>query len=212
MQVENHTTSTSRPRRTKREQREESIDKLLLEARALFVSKGYRATTLEQIAVAAGLTKGSLYFHFGSKEAVLVKLLDKVEAEIIFPAINILKSAQGSVSEKLVQFMRLHGEMGITKREDLLLLISMSIEFAQQTGDAAAQLKKMYQALYKPLEALLRRGQMSGEVRKDAPATELASIIVATHDGAFLEWYRRGNQLDGRNLVRATLSVLLHGL
>jgi AcrR family transcriptional regulator len=212
MQVENPATSTSRPRRTKREQREESIDKLLLEARALFVSKGYRATTLEQIAVAAGLTKGSLYFHFGSKEAVLVKLLDKVEAEIIFPAINILKSAQGSVSEKLVQFMRLHGEMGITKREDLLLLISMSIEFAQQTGDAAVQLKKMYQALYKPLEALLRRGQVSGEVRKDAPATELASIIVATHDGAFLEWYRRGNQLDGKNLVRATLSVLLHGL
>jgi hypothetical protein len=35
---------------------------------------------------------------------------------------------------------------------------------------------------------------------------------VATHDGAFLEWYRRGTQLDGKNLVRATLSVLLHGL
>ncbi len=200
-------------KRTKREQRDESVDKLLMAARALFVSKGYRATTLEQVASAAGLTKGAVYFHFGAKEAVLVQLLDRVESQLLAPALEILKSGGGGpVSDKLVQFMRLHGEMGVTNREDMLLLISMSIEFAELEGPAAESIKRMYGSLYKALEALIKRGQASGEIRRDAPAAELASVVVATHDGAFLEWYRRGTQLDGRNLVRATLSILLHGL
>lgn len=199
-------------KRTKREQRDESFDKLLSAARTLFVSKGYRATTLEQIAAAAGLTKGAVYFHFGAKESLLQQLLSRVETEVILPAIEILKSKGSPVSDKLVQFLRLHGEMGVTKREDLLLLISMSIEFAEQSGEAADSIKRMYGLLYKALEALISRGQAAGEIRRDAPSAELASVIVATHDGAFLEWYRRGTQLDGKNLVRATLSVLLHGL
>ncbi len=200
------------PRRTKRQQRDESIEKLLAAACALFVSKGYRAATLEQIAAATGLTKGSVYFHFGSKEAVLVQLLDRVQADVIAPVVQILDSAQGTVWDKLVRFMHMHAEMGLTRRDDLLLLISMSIEFAEQDGVAAARLKHMYQQLYVPLGALIARGQASGEIRQDAPATELASVIIATHDGTFLEWYRRGAQLDGRGLVRAVLSILLHGL
>lgn len=200
------------PRRTKREQRDESIEKLLGAARTLFVTKGYRATTLEQISAAASLSKGAVYFHFGSKEAVLIQLLGRVEADVLNPSVDVLESQSGSVSDNLMQFIRMHGEMGLTNREDLLLLISMSIEFASQSGDAADRLRKMYRLLYRPLEKLIKRGQASGEVRRDAPAAELAAVVVATHDGAFLEWYRRGDQLDGKNLVRATLSVLLHGL
>jgi len=199
-------------RKTKREQRDESVDKLLTAARSLFVARGYRATTLEQIAAAAGLTKGAVYFHFGAKEAVLVQLLDRVESQLIAPALEVLAAGGHPVSERLVQFLRLHGEMGATNRDDMLLLISMSIEFAELEGPAADAIRRMYGLLYKALEALIRRGQANSEIRRDAPAAELASVVVATHDGAFLEWYRRGTQLDGRELVRATLSVLLHGL
>jgi len=199
-------------RRTKREQRDESIEKLLREALSLFVTKGYRATTLEQISSAAGLTKGAVYFHFGSKEAVLIQLLNRVESEVMAPVVEVLESSSGTASDRLVTFMRMHGEMGLTNREDLLLLISMSIEFANQSGEAAERLKKMYQILYKPLERLIKRGQASGEFRRDAPAAEVAAVIVAMHDGVFLEWYRHGSQLNGKSLVRAALSMLLNGV
>ena len=43
------------------------------------MSKGYRSTDLEQIAGAADLTKGAVYFYFGSKEAVLIELLNRVQ-------------------------------------------------------------------------------------------------------------------------------------
>jgi AcrR family transcriptional regulator len=56
------------PAQTRREQ-------LLKAAQTFFVRKGYRATTTEAIARRAGLTKGALYFHFPSKEAVFSELI-----------------------------------------------------------------------------------------------------------------------------------------
>ena len=48
--------------------RERSMNRLIQAAFELFVIRGYHATSLEAISSKAGLTKGSVYFYFGSKE------------------------------------------------------------------------------------------------------------------------------------------------
>ena len=53
-------------------------DQLLDSARTLFVKKGYRATTTEEIARSAGLTKGALYFHFKKKEDILFESIKRI--------------------------------------------------------------------------------------------------------------------------------------
>lgn len=57
------------------EQRREQILKAALK---LIAKKGYRATTTEEIATKAGLTKGAVYFHFKNKEEVLYQLLKSI--------------------------------------------------------------------------------------------------------------------------------------
>ena len=52
-------------------------DQLLNAAQALFIRKGYRATSTEEIARRAGLTKGALYFHFKSKEVIFSEILKR---------------------------------------------------------------------------------------------------------------------------------------
>ncbi|RFA27186.1 hypothetical protein CAI21_15155 [Alkalilimnicola ehrlichii] len=42
----------------------------------LFRAKGFRATTMADIARATGLLKGSVYHHFPSKDAILIEVLD----------------------------------------------------------------------------------------------------------------------------------------
>ena len=64
---------------TKREQREASTEKILASALKLFVSKGYRSTTVDDIAGACELTKGAVYFYFPSKAAILLALIDEIE-------------------------------------------------------------------------------------------------------------------------------------
>ena len=53
---------------------EQRREQLLDSARKLFSEKGYRGTSTEEIAANAGLTKGALYFHFKSKEDILITL------------------------------------------------------------------------------------------------------------------------------------------
>jgi AcrR family transcriptional regulator len=51
-------------------------ERLLGEARRLFRERGYAATSLEQIAEAASVTKGAIYGHFSSKEDLLISAIE----------------------------------------------------------------------------------------------------------------------------------------
>jgi AcrR family transcriptional regulator len=54
---------------------------LLTAAQKLFAKKGYRGTTIDEIAHKAGLTKGAFYYHFHGKQDVLMALIEEVGRE-----------------------------------------------------------------------------------------------------------------------------------
>lgn len=56
---------------------------ILLEAARLFRHHGYAATTLREVADAAGIKAGSIYYHFESKEQILDEVLDKGIVSVI---------------------------------------------------------------------------------------------------------------------------------
>ena len=196
----------------KTEQRQASIERLLDAALHLFVSQGYRSTNLEEIAGAAGLTKGAVYFYFGSKEAVLSELLDRVQAVVLEGAKQAVEHAGPTTTDKLVAFLHHAAELGITHRDEVLLLILMSLEFKAREGPVRDRVGEIYPRLHALVEGLIRAGQKAGEFRDDIPVRELAAMVMANHDGTFLEWYRRSGSLKGRDVVRALRSVVLAGL
>src|SRR5215475_14453063 len=63
-------------RLTRAESKERTRQRLLAEAQRLFRERGYAATSLEQIAEAAEVTKGAIYGHFASKEDLLLSALE----------------------------------------------------------------------------------------------------------------------------------------
>src|ERR1039458_6783997 len=70
----------SRSRRLDATQRREQ---LVSTAQRLFGERGYRATTMEDIANAAGVTKPLLYQHFTSKRALYLELVHRVSSELL---------------------------------------------------------------------------------------------------------------------------------
>jgi AcrR family transcriptional regulator len=196
----------------KAEQRRASVEKLLAEALRRFVSQGYRSTTLEQIAAAARLSKGAIYFYFGSKESLLLELLRGVRTVVVDDAIRTSGRAGPSAVDRIVAFLHNQAKLGVSRRDDVFLLILMSLEFSQRNDRITRCIGAIYRRLHQYVEALIRAGQQSGEIRTDVPVRELAAIVMANHDGAFLEWYRRAPSLNGPSLVRALRSVVLHGV
>jgi len=61
---------------------EETRAKLLATARRAFAAQGYAQTSMDDFTSEAGLTRGALYHHFGSKQGLLVAVIEQIEAEV----------------------------------------------------------------------------------------------------------------------------------
>lgn len=69
-------------RRTQEERSRTTRAALLAAARDLFAEQGFVATGREQIAERAGVTRGALYHHFGSKEQLFRTVVEQLEEEL----------------------------------------------------------------------------------------------------------------------------------
>jgi AcrR family transcriptional regulator len=67
--------------RTQRERTEATTAQLTEAARRLFATRGYEATSLEDVVAAAGVTKGALYHHFSSKRELFRAVFEDMERE-----------------------------------------------------------------------------------------------------------------------------------
>ena len=69
-------------RRTKAQQREATMQALIDIAREHFTVRGYSQAAAEEIVAEAGLTRGALYHHFGSKEGLFSAVLVRVASDL----------------------------------------------------------------------------------------------------------------------------------
>ncbi|QJC54052.1 TetR/AcrR family transcriptional regulator [Paenibacillus albicereus] len=65
----------------KQQQTEQTRKRIADAARALFVQKGYKATSIDEIVKATGSSAGNIYYHFKSKEGLILHLLDEWNRE-----------------------------------------------------------------------------------------------------------------------------------
>jgi AcrR family transcriptional regulator len=79
-------------RRLTAEQRRQQLFAVALE---LFAQRGYRSTTMDDIAEAAGVTKPLLYQHFSSKRALYLELVDSVAQDVLVAIGRAVMQAEG---------------------------------------------------------------------------------------------------------------------
>jgi AcrR family transcriptional regulator len=211
--VDNAGEGASRDRpTTKREQRAASIEALLTKALTLFITQGYHATTVEEIAQAADLTKGAVYFYFKSKANVLKTLLDRTEELTVEPTLAAMEAAGTDPRDRLNAFVRSQSVIGAEKTEYMLLAILMSAEFNGSGDEIEKRLTDLMARMEDALRETVKVGQENGAFRKGIGANELASVIMATNKGCYVEWYMRGGDLKGHDFARAFRDFVFDGV
>ena len=88
---------------TRAESKERTRQRLLAEAQRLFRERGYAATSLEQIAEAAEVTKGAIYGHFASKEDLMLNALEAAPTPDYSTTLN---DQSRPLRERLAEFGR----------------------------------------------------------------------------------------------------------
>src|SRR6266700_1425112 len=199
-------------RLTNSEHREISMAAVLSAAEFLFVTQGYNATTTERIGELAGLTKGTVYFYYGSKEGVLLELLNRVHANVLKPYVQLLQDSELSPVERITRYLEMAGKVALGHPGSMLLPIVVSIEMAGTESEAARRVKAGYNRIAKEVRNVLQLGQASGVFRSDLSSGDMARLLISTGDGIMLECLRQNLRIDVHRLVRALQAVILSGL
>jgi AcrR family transcriptional regulator len=156
---------------------------ILEAARKVFAEKGFSESTVDEIAEAAGLAKGTLYLYFPSKKEIYLAALKKGVAELVEATRKNMEGA-GGIREKVHAFIQTRLEH-VERNRDFFKIYHA--EFGNLTHPVSVNesFRKLYRQQLEVLEAILEKAAESGEIRK-APAGAIASALYEMTRGLML--------------------------
>jgi AcrR family transcriptional regulator len=186
--------------------------RLLESAATCFARSGYDATSMEEVAEAAGVSKGSLYDYFDNKEDLFYAVFDWMQRRQ--GEATIAQFVPGlSASEQILRGV----DAAVAGMADEIGLYPVSLEVwaaaarSKTRGRFADVMRRLY-AQYRALIAeLLRAGQRNGEFAANLDVASLSAVLVGAIDGVLLQYWLDPT-FDPRATAREFLLVLLAGI
>jgi AcrR family transcriptional regulator len=180
---------------------------LVVLAGELFAQKGYRATTVREIADAAGILSGSLYHHFDSKESIADEILSSFINEVLADYRDAVASAPGprAVLEQIVR------STSLTLSRHRAALVMLQNDWNYFAGQPRfAYLPKALREIERIWVAQLEAGKESGVFRADLDAKLTYRLL---RDILWIpEQWRRTRGYSTDQVVDAFLRILFDGI
>ncbi len=177
-------------------------------ARTLVKQKGYEGVTIDEICAEIGVTKGTFYNYFHSKEEII---LDEV-AEDNLHYRNKLRSQVSKLRPglaKLITFLRLAVAYE-NERDKEFTRLCYKLRIADPKR--ALPLYPDKRELYKIVEELIVEGQSCGEIRQDLSSGQLATIVLYNIRGMVYSWCLPDTDFDLNEIGEHLFRVLEEGL
>lgn len=175
----------------------------------LLHSKGFNATSVQDITEAAGVPKGSFYNHFASKEELGVEVLQRYSeqggqivallGEASLPPLELLRAYFGQLVDSNVA----------TDFSAGCMLGNFSTELSNQSPAIRRQAQQSFASLTAMLEQVIAQGQRDGDIASTRPAGELANFAADAWQGAVLRAKAEKNRAPLDRFVNMLLTHIL---
>jgi TetR/AcrR family transcriptional regulator, transcriptional repressor for nem operon len=145
---------------------------------------GFQSAGVETILADTNVTKGALYYHFKSKEALGYAIIEEVVAEITRD--RWLRPLQRSKDKDPVDALIGVIQAIPARPKDVkngCPLVNLAQEMSQLDEQFRKRLERIFHAWQTEIATALRRGQHEGTVRRDLVPEESASFLVAMVEG-----------------------------
>ena len=177
-------------RRTK-EEAAKTRAQILDSALSLFVKKGYDRTTFNDIASRLKLTKGAVYWHFESKEALLVAILDDMfkSFERQFTSLRAVRGVDdgdltfGLVADLMVKTARM--VVSSRKLSSFFMLMKCQMKWRDVSMSKVRE-NLISNERFGPMQAFrcaIESDIKAGRVRRDVDAMQVSAVCIALWDG-----------------------------
>jgi TetR/AcrR family transcriptional regulator, transcriptional repressor for nem operon len=143
---------------------------------------GFQSAGIDTILAATNVTKGALYHHFESKEALGYAIVEEVIAKLVHDRWLRPMLSVGQPIDILIGIVRRTAVRPQDIRNSCPLL-NLAQEMSPLDEQFRKRLERLFLAWQKGVATLLRKGQSQGTVRRDLNPDETASFLVAMVEG-----------------------------
>jgi AcrR family transcriptional regulator len=181
--------------------------RLVAVAAKLFAERGYENTSVQEIVEWAGVTKGAMYHHFGSKDDLLVEIYHRVlamQADRLERIAGSDAAVDGRVREAAADVV----VTAIANLDDAVVFFrSMHLLPKAKQAEVRAERRRYHERF----RGLVEQGQAEGVFRSDVSAD------IATHNffggvHHLHTWYHADGPMSPRQVGEAFADLLLHAL
>ncbi len=180
--------------------------KIIDTAISLFHQKGYRSTTLDDVAKELGITKAALYNYISNKENLL-SIIYMQALERIFQDIYQIETMDIPPDEKLILIIKNHLKNIIIKSVSLFYVFFT--EENQLPPDAYKEIQKQKNKYNHIIEKILEEGMALGLFRKADPKLQAFGIIGMCN--WIYKWYKPESGYTPRQITDHFINLLQNG-
>jgi len=198
-------------RKTK-EEAQATRERILNAAEHLFHAQGVSATSLQDIAAGAGVTRGAVYWHFSDKADLFNAMMERVclpmeepgtLADRQAPALQTLRTHLLGILRRVAEDEQVGRvfEIATRKIEHVDALRAVRDRHVQGRGEHLKQ-----------LECVLRAAQQRAEIQQSPSPQKMAMGLQALLDGLIHNWMLDRNSFDLMAAGRSAIDIYLAGL
>jgi AcrR family transcriptional regulator len=186
----------------------ERRDQILAIAAELFADRGFTATTVREIADAAGILSGSLYHHFDSKESMADELVHELLDRVLADYRRIL-AAEPDPERALRCLVRVAFAAIANERATVAVMVNEWNLFTQ--FPRFSYLREIEESTERLWVTVLERGMRSGAFRESLDARMLYRLM---RDAIWVSvrWYQAGGPDSAQQIADAYVDVLFGGI
>lgn len=196
----------------------DSKQHIIEKAYALFLQKGYKAVTMQDILDATGFSKGAIYHHFKGKEEIF-------EAAVrFFFAGGISRDYSAYPTDSLKSFLEVELNYIVDKREYLIAYsreqqqplssnyFSVIFEAAQILPEFKADLNAFRERELSAWQLVITNAQKSGEVKSQMKSIQIARLFIYVNKGLGMQLIMDDNFPDIHKELKTMWMEIYKGL
>jgi AcrR family transcriptional regulator len=196
------------------ETRKKPKHELIVQAAAqVFAQKGFSGTVMAEIAVQAGVGKGTLYEYFDSKEDLFFAVFEWFSKQSSASATVSISALGGSASDRLEAL----SDSLMSSWVEMKDFFSLAMEFWAASASSQMRerfkeaLRQCYEDFRRIVSTLIQDGMERGEFRSDVDPEATAAALVGAWDALFLQaWFDEA--FDPQMMAKEFMTVLIRGL
>ncbi|MCU1604140.1 MAG: TetR family transcriptional regulator [Modestobacter sp.] len=183
---------------------ESTRDRILRVAAEKFAEKGYHGTGVAELGDAAGIKRGALYYHIGSKEDLLFHLSRRHVEEALARGQAVMANAVGAV-EKFRLLTREHLRTLAARRPEVIVVMH---EMHALTGERAEKFKQLRSEYEELFATVLREGVEEGVFRS---ADRIEVLLVLSMLNYTYVWLDPNGPVQVDEVADRLANLILHG-